>query len=46
MADAQPSLSISNQIAVNADRIDERDNRGIFDDTNPAPLKVIDLKAE
>ena len=36
----------ADQIAVDANRIDQRHNRGVFDHTDPAPFEVEDLEAQ
>ncbi len=46
VADGKPGgAGPADQEAVNANRIDERDDRGILDHADPAPLKVKNLEA-
>ena len=46
VADGKPGRAAADQKAVDADRIDQRHDGGIFDHTEAAPLKVKDLEAE
>ena len=46
VADLEPGRAAADQIAVDADRVDQRNDSGVFDHTDPAPLKVEDLEAE
>jgi hypothetical protein len=42
----EPDSASADQIAVDADWIQERYDRGVFDHTESAPLKVKDLEAK
>ena len=45
VADGQPGPAAADQEAVDADGVDQRDERGVFDHAEPAALQVIDLEA-
>ena len=46
VADGQPGPSAAHQEAVDAGRMDQGNNGGVFDQAEAAALKVIDLEAQ
>jgi hypothetical protein len=44
--DGKPRPAASYQVTVDAGRMDQRDNRGVFDEAQAAALEVVDLEAE
>ena len=46
VADGEPGPAAAYQVAIDAGRMDERNNGGVFDDAEFAALQVIDLEAQ
>jgi hypothetical protein len=46
VANGEPGPSATHQVSVDSYRIYKRDQGRIFDHTDPAPLKVVDLEAQ
>ena len=46
VTDRQQRPVAANQEAVDTNRVDQRNNRGVLDPAEAPPLKVIDLEAE
>ncbi len=46
VADGQPGGSGADQEAIDAGGLNQRDDCGVFNDTDPAPLQVEDPEAE
>ena len=46
VADRQPGIAAAYQVAVDAGRMNQRNDGGVFDDAESAPLQVIDLEAQ
>jgi hypothetical protein len=46
MAHGQPRPTAAHQVSIDPHRIYKWNQRSVFDDTDPPPLKVVDLEAE